>query len=411
MTTVEINRHGTDITSLDVFQSGSHESSVNLRHDLLDDRRNYHFAVTSLSVPLNKSPIHKLTKTLELFRIERRDVGGHINDNLTLHIPGGTIAANAVPELFRIFSIRPTDKMYDVSSFVKRIANFCRGFNEFWTLDTLGDGFDPTAGGYGGGVVLEGLSAAEMGQFGLYHLIDVRLTADGTLQFVGSDLFFNNFVIRFKREGAAILGFYDQLRAEDRVGGVGNFADADATHYFITKTLANGEFTNKWVDNAAGHVGEILAGGLLQEVILSSSHPIFQSVDQRIRVTVETHLPTMSNQLIMDEKESVDRSIATAYFESKLENQIRFNESGIFENMMMQSAMYAGQTNFIKKSDPTFQWNRLLTAYEQKLFRFQIYIWYRIWDDATQKWKLDKSPLNVPDQQFWEMSVRFVSDS
>ena len=77
----------------------------------------------------------------------------------------------------------------------------------------------------------------------------------------------------------------------------------------------------------------------------------------------------------------------------------------------MQSAMYAGQTNFIRKSDANFQWNKLSTAYELKFFRFQVYIWYRVWDDATQRWKLTKDKLIVPDQQYWELSVRFVSDS
>ena len=124
MTTVSINRSGTDQATLDIFQVGNHESSVYLRHDLLDSKLNYHFAVTSLSVPLNDTPIFKLSGPTELFRIERRDVGASINSDLTMHEPGNP--AGAAPTT-GIFQIRPDDKMFDASTFVKSLSNFVRG--------------------------------------------------------------------------------------------------------------------------------------------------------------------------------------------------------------------------------------------------------------------------------------------
>ena len=405
MTTVEINRSGTDQASIDIFQTGSFESAVTLKHDLLDSKLNYHFAVTSLSVPLNKAPIFKLTAPVELFRLERRDVGNSVADDLTLHIPGD--AANIVPAYIREFSINPNNKMYDVTSFVKLISNWTRGFNQYWTLQ----GFNPTAAGYSGaGNALAQRTQAQMDNpdIGAYQLINVRLTADGTLQFVGSDIFWNNFVFRFTREGAARLGYYNQIESVNRPGGVA--FQEDTTHYFIAKTMEGGLSTNTWL-GVGGVVGDILAANMLQEVIISSDHPLYQSVDQRIKCTVEWHGPSANNVAILDEKETIDRSSAEAYFESKLENMIRFDEEGVYENMTMQSAMYAGQTNFIRKSDANFQWNKLSTAYELKFFRFQVYIWYRVWNDATQRWQLTKDKLIVPDQQYWELSVRFVSDS
>ena len=403
MTTVSINRSGTDQASIDIFQTGSFESAVTLRHDLLDSKLNYHFAVTSLSVPLNKAPIFKLTAPVELFRIERRDVGNSVAADLTLHHPGNV--GDIVPAAVRVFTIRPDTRMYDVTSFVKLISNWTRGFEQYWTLA----GFDPTAGGYSDdGIALPQLTYAQMAIYNPYDFINIRLTADGTLQFVGSDIFWNNFVFRFTREGAARLGFYKQIQSVNRPAG-GAFAEV-TTHYFIAKTLDAGALTNTWL--GVGDVaGDILAGNMLQETLISSDHPLYQSVDQRIKCTVEWHGPSANNVAIIDEKETIDRSIAEAYFESKLENMIRFDEAGIFENMTMQSAMYAGQTNFIRKSDANFQWNKLSTAYELKFFRFQVYIWYRVWNDATQRWNLTKDKLIVPDQQYWELSVRFVSDS
>ena len=399
MTSVEINRTGTDQASIDVFQTGSHESSVSLRHDLLDSKLNYHFAVTSLSVPLTESSIFKLTTREELFRIERRDVGAHVNILLTVGVPGNVVAP--VPNLPTGVSIRPVDKHFDVSSFVKRLSNWARGFNEIWTVH----GFDPNAGGYQDVVVAPFAPVPNPNVNNLRTLIEVRITADGGLQFVGSNVFWNNFVIRFTREGAAILGFYNQIQEVTRA----LFFPAPATkYYYIAKTRdAAGNITNDWFNNQ----NIIIEGGMLQEVAITSDYPLYQSCDQRIKITVETHIPMASNIAIVDEQETADRTIAEAYFESKVENQIKYNESGVVDTMSMTSAMYAGQTNFIRKSDISFQWNKLLTAYEVKLFRFQVYITYRVWNDTTQLWVLLKSPLSVPAQQFWEMSVRFVSDS
>ena len=423
MTTVEINRSGTVQTTLDIFQTGSYESSVALRHDLLDAKLNYHFAVTSLSVPLNETPIFKLKEAKELFRIERRDVGNTVNADLTLHQPGN--AGNVVPAGRRVFAIRPDQKFFDVSSFVQYLSSFCRGFNYWGSRDFEGNGFDPQAGDYSGnGAALPGRTPAQMNTIGPYLFLSVKLTADGTLQLVGSDYFWNNFVLRFTRLGAAVLGYFQQIqevnviaagavRELHTLAGVETFDTAYAGgavthHYYIAKSLVNNALVARWLDPVTG---QIELANMVQESIISSDHPIYQSVDQRIRLTVETHMPIASSIAVEDEVEKVDRSICDVYFESRLKNQIKFGESGEFDSMSMSSAMWAGQANFVKKSDVSFQWNKLSTAAYLKLFRFQLYIWYRVWNDTKRRWTLSRSKLVVPSEQFWELSVRFVSDS
>ena len=421
MTTVEINRSGTDQVTLEVVQSGSSESSVSLRHDLLDGNKQYHFCVSSLSVPLNGAPIFKLTGPVELFRIERRNIGQSINAPLHLLTTndsvaaqgGGVVAAGAVvPDAFSVFSIRPDETYFDVSSFLKKLSNFTRGFNDFWTRNTLGNGFAPIGDvAYGDpiGPDRPGRDEEEMADEGRYSFLGTRMTADGKLQFVGDHVFWNNFVFRFTTEGAARLGFYDKLQAVNRVGGPGNFALNDAVHYYIarTKDAVTGAYSGDWLNGN----GQILAGNHLQEVIISSGAPIFENIDQRVKVSVESHLPTPSNATILDEVEGVNRTVAEAYFENKLNSQIRFGESGQFENLVLTSQMYGGQFNFIRKSDRTFQWTRLNTAENLRLFRFQIYIWHRVWNNTRNRWALQKSKLVVQPHQFFELEVRFVSDS
>ena len=404
MTTVSINRSGTDQATLDIFQVGSHESSVFLKHDLLDSTLNYHFAVTSLSVPLNDTPIFKLRGVEELFRIERRDVGASIHEDLTLHEPGDP--ATPLDDIDSIYEIRPDNKMFDASTFVKDLSNWVRGFNIEWTRI----GFDGGANGSGysgNGSNLPAKNDANAFE-APYQFLGLKLTADGSVHLTGSDVFWNNFVIRWTLYGAAVLGFTEQLQEVTRVIPF-------ATHYYTAKTQTNvvGTFTNSWFDEdpASATHGVIIDANMAVESVLAAEHPLYQSVDQRVKITVESHMPMASSVAIVDEKESVDRSIADVHFESKLENQITFDEAGFFESMSMSSAMYAGQYNFIKKSDYTFQWNKLMTAYELKLFRFQIYVWYRVWSDATNEWKLTRDKLSVPKEQFWELAVRFVSDS
>ena len=75
MTTVEINKVGTDYVELEMTQSGSHETNIDLRENLLDGSLNYHFCVTELNVPLSGTPLFPITTPQQLFRVVRRNVG------------------------------------------------------------------------------------------------------------------------------------------------------------------------------------------------------------------------------------------------------------------------------------------------------------------------------------------------
>ena len=80
MTSVQINRIGTDSTELELVTTGSSEASVVLKKNLLDGARKYHFTVTELSVPLSNTPIFPDKIKTELFTILRRNVGQSLTD-------------------------------------------------------------------------------------------------------------------------------------------------------------------------------------------------------------------------------------------------------------------------------------------------------------------------------------------
>ena len=73
MTEVLLNRTGTDIVDLSVNQTGSSETTVILKDALLSGSKDYRFAVTELSIPLqNIDMFGFLTATQELFTVQRR---------------------------------------------------------------------------------------------------------------------------------------------------------------------------------------------------------------------------------------------------------------------------------------------------------------------------------------------------
>ena len=81
MTAVILSRPGTDIVDLSLNQRGKEEITLVLKDTLLDGSRDYHFAVTELSVPLTKTHMFGWLKSSQvLFEIHRRNVGVVFNE-------------------------------------------------------------------------------------------------------------------------------------------------------------------------------------------------------------------------------------------------------------------------------------------------------------------------------------------
>jgi len=396
MTTVAINRVNQDQTVLELMQTGKSETSCNLRVNLLDDKLNYMFAVNSLSVPLNRAPLNPVKVYTELFRVRRRNVGASSIVNAQLDLPD-----------WATFAITP-NQFFDIGDLVRKIANFARGFNIQQSLAGMedireygGDANEPSdQAALDADDTLDALEALDVDEMepggaveGGFPFIQIRLSADASLRFVGSQHFWNNFVIRFSSYGAALLGFQGILE--------------DNYLAFTADALGRAE-RGGWRANDAPRT--ILKTGLEQEAIADGLHPLYQSADQRVKITVESHLPMASNISIVDQTESVDRTIAEKYFENKLETIVVFDDSGVFKNSIIKSKLYSGQVSFIKKSDVHVDWYKLLTAYALRFFRFYLYITYRKWDGTKNTFKLDKQLLEVPKNKYWDMSIKFVSE-
>ena len=399
MTSVQINKSGTDQTTIEFMQTGSSETSVSLRHNLLDDKLNYMFTVSNLSVPLNNAPISPVKTETELFRVMRRNVG------LSVEAGAGNFVSLLPDPNGAIFTISPDNKFSGVSELVRSLTNWGRGFNRNMSLlgmqnlanyGALPDAdMDDLEDDYPYLQVLPPLTVEQFDPAvgpGPYNLISFKITPDGSLEIVGTPNFWNNFVLQFTDYGANVLGLQDVV-----------------INRFISYSLVGGEIVRLWYEENAPFT--IRPGELFQEVRASASHPLYQVADQRVKISVTSHLPMASNIVIIDQTESVDRTIAEKYFENKLETIVSFDDDGVFSSQTLKNILYSGQVNFIKKSDVHTEWFRLLTAFELRYMRYHLNIHYREWSNTTNTWVLTKRKLEVPENKYWEMSIRFVSDA
>ena len=388
MTTVEINKVGTDYVELEMTQSGSHETNIDLRENLLDGSLNYHFCVTELNVPLSGTPLFPITTPQQLFRVVRRNVGSAARYATAAENPNDFIDPLPGVAQYSTYSITPEFPFFDVGDFCKDIGRWIRGFNYGVSLD----GVDEDLHGGDGDIAPKNHGDASQDP---YEFLRLSLTCDGSLELTGFPIFWNNYMFEFTSYGAALLGMDRNflLTVGDRDFLAFTIDPAVTTHYSARTFLGN---------------DLIIAGGVLQEVIVDTSSPIFETADQRVKVSVESHLPVSSNTQIINEKQSVNRDIVEIFFENEIETETKYDEQGNYAGISLLTKLYSGQHSLVRRSDRHNQWNRLTNSFELKFFRFFLYVTYRIWDGS--KWNLQRQKMNIPKHSYWVMNIRFVSD-
>jgi len=391
---VEANRTNVDQVSIQLFETGSSETSVTLRHALLDETLKYHFGVTSLNVPLDGCPIMQdVTQAQELFRIERRNVGADLttNNSVTLQAPFGAGAADRFPP----YTIDPGRRFYDAVSFVRHVANYCRIFEAFQSAHGLADLTlygAANANGAAPNTAIPALVAPNT-----YEFIKCRVSSDGRVVFSFSTHFTNNFYMRFTQRGVEYFGLTNEVL--ESVPG----------HYYLVFTTVGGVQLKSqvWTDNL--NVIQLGNNTTASEVL--GDAPIFELLDHRVSISVESHLPVASSIMVVDGKEKLDRKVCERFFESPLKTAVVFDSDGQFQSTEVARRVYNGMVSFVKKSDPNITWYRLLTSAGLYFFRFHLYNTYRRYDEASNTWALETKRLNVSKTQYWEMELSFISDT
>ena len=422
MSNFTVNRNGLDQVTLEFMTTGRSEGSVNLRDALLDESKNYVFCVDHLNAPLDGVPINKTLGT-ELFRVLRRNVGQTLDDALT---------SNLAQDLW-VYTL--SRKFYDVASFVRSINNWALGVETTITHAGLTDfrhlGGPHDAVSAAASVVpplrllgartdaqIFGDAANGVEASGRYDMIRFRLAVDGSLVVQMSHDFVNNYVLEFSRYGAEVLGLGDKTIAVSYQpitydAGQNIVRGAQVQKYFLVATEnAEGvpEFTAAtWLQNTLAGTNIQQPGGNTREVIVYSEHSLYMTLDQRVKISLSSHLPMLNNLHVKEGKESVDRAIVEVFFDNKVTSSVTFDEEGAYKESKISNTLYAGQYPFIKKSDRSKQWHKLLTSFSLRFFRFSIYVTYRSYSSAKDEWVFETMLLPIDQTKYWDFSLRFLS--
>ena len=146
---------------------------------------------------------------------------------------------------------------------------------------------------------------------------------------------------------------------------------------------------------------------VINTVRIVGDYPIFKNLDHRLFVSVETDLNTQDSIKLVDGKESNDRTIAKKYFEDNAKVLLTSDEGKLLEDINLELDAFVGQHSFIKKTEPSRHWVTLTSSFEQRFFRFQVYITYRRFVDDNYIFTRFAYPLNK--QDYWTIGIEFVS--
>ena len=418
MSNFVVNKNGLDQVTLEMTTTGRNEASINLKEALLDERLDYVFCVDSFTVPLDTVPINNTLDTV-LFKVIRRNRGRTLNNALNTDIIAPFAPAQYVYTLDR--------KFYDVASFVRSLNNWGRGLELDITTNGLVDftyyGGPHDAQNAGASIVaplraLAPRDAAGRENYGLYDMVRFRLGVDGSLVIMLSPDFTNNFLFEFSRYGAEVLGIGNKMStvayqpmtlAADGAVELG----ALTTKYFLAVSTVAGAIRYDSASWAADDANEgpniILLGNNIRETSIFSEHSLYMTMDQRVKVSLSSHLPMLNNLLVKEQKETVDRMICEVFFTNRITSGITFDENGVFQEQTLSNKIYAGMYPLIKKSERNKQWHRLLTSYSLLFFRFTVYVTYRKYDSIKDAWVFDTKALDIGETKYWNFSIRFLS--
>ena len=456
MSQIILNRNDQDLIEVDFFQHGASHTETTLRDELLDGEKSYHFCISNLSVPMRHCPIHPVSDNVELFRIQPRAarygqvdqfpvsaaalatfreiydyelaftplrekalellgeglityaqlaVHAEVDEDdfkfedfendteaLQSHIVNSYITDNQSYLREDTMFTTPARPHYSVTSFCNTLSERCELFNR----EITGTGINPSWFDFAGQDD-RAVPDAEINDEGdVRKYINIKLSCDGSLLFVPSNNFWDYFVISFTGYGAALLGL--DLSALHRTPE-GRFMLG----------LTNNSFSNSMLEETEDGIRFRPANNTNANVAFIAHHPVFSTCDQRVKVSVGSHLPILSNVLINNEKQSSERDIAEAFFETKIKAEVLMTDQQ--HSVQISSNVYAGQVNLIKKHDPQHTWNKLISSYRLRYMRFFLYITYRDYQSSTNSFKLRKMPVTVDPEDYWAFSVRFVSDS
>jgi hypothetical protein len=386
MSVIQTNARGVDVVELEFYTKGTNQAQVTTRDNVVDSTKDYVFGVSELIIPNSSLPLFKPGTTQELFSIRYRAVGNGAVTYADIQGPQGTVA-----NVDTTFSISDTKKFFSIPQMISELSAWAGTFSA--QIDAVG----VTAANQGAGANNPGVVdiAANSGTRWLY----VDITASGHLILKCASDFLNHFIIKASPLAVKLFGlekFLDPTPNGDYIGIT-----------FDPQAAAADAYSHRVFNNA----GNVIIGQNISDFNLVGSKSMFATCDARLCTTVESHLNYPSSMKVVDSKEQTDRSIGRYYYNTDTQVQLNSDNGILTNSSKITTKSRLGQVALKKRQDPIQKWTQLTDAYEQRLFRFQVYTEYRVFNPVTRKYTLDRVKVPFADDDYWTLTITFVSRS
>ncbi len=362
---VTLNHTEVDIVQLNLEQNGDPTINITTKDIILNSNLDYIFAVDQLDCDTSNLPIFEPTLNNTLFTIKKRN-------------PGVTIANLANANVSATFTIDPAGRRYfDVSTFLVSISEWASQFS------TRQDAMGIDAQTHDEDIVANYFTANNL------RLLQVGVGPSGRLRFTGVADFWNNFVIVFSDLAKKIFKFEDLLEVN-----------------VLAATTVNGVVSYNLLTNGVVG-GAVQAGANIRKIAAQSKTSIYSHIDQRMYLEVTTDLPIARKLKIKNSKENTDVAICRVPFLNDIRSVLTIQNDAIRNEHEISIKSYIGRYSFIKKTEAITDWTVLKTAYDQRVFRFSLFIVWNMWDGTI--FEQTAKQVDFKTDEFWNIGIRFVS--
>jgi hypothetical protein len=378
-----INRTNTDVTDLNVEQTGSYRTDVFLEEPLLDSTKDYMVSCSALAIPMSSEPMitHDVT-VQDLLTVRRRKHAAAPNtaaDELDL---GGT----------ETLTLEAGNRIYCLTDFVSIVANWCTRVSNAIADLGLSNGVAPPALNVNQ-VIAANHAHIDVRIIGGVQLLTVGITSSATVRFTGSSVFWDNFYITSNNYAFQLLGLPYSDMLYTRVGAE---VTADSTHLIAGGVIATPAAT-------------LYALGNTRTNAIQGTYTLLRFLEERLYVALEVDLALPWNIVIRNGKELRTHQMATFPIKTSLISTIESSNSQVLTDVRVETNSNVGRIHFSQKSDPTAQWYPLASSYAIQNTRLMVHMMRRRYRLADQTWYFDAQPLNIHKDAVWNASLKFVS--
>ena len=218
----------------------------------------------------------------------------------------------------------------------------------------------------------------------------VRVTPSGLLRISGTKMFWANFYIKTTSYCRALTGLPEIVAMNSNTGEIMKEIPVDE--------YGNVDYNPDFSDpNVADAYTELECGGTTS---------LWGAVDTRLSISVATDLPTRRSLTITDDRQCHDFSVGSFDLCNELKIQTEVTNR-LTSEFQIESEGRSGHV-MLKKSGPPNYWTLMAPSTNLRHLRVRLMMRERVWDKATDKWRIVNRDLPVAPHQVWHCNLLFA---